>query len=1183
MFIQQRGKTAGVEAPYLKLQLSFENPKLRRSNADSGGKTAGVEAPYLTLSRPDGTVQCTKPLQRHQQVVSQGLHYIPGTNPCTLCVCDKGGPKWCKSVLCAPPQNCKSFQVGTLCCEFKCLDDILTVHDDTYDVALRFIASAVTAILSLSLLFFLFHRLKRRKVLVHQNQQLSDDQRSLNSIGYIAGSLGYLPESIGYLGSGNTHDIEFHYEESSSQYSLWKPPGNYFPRGEAPPPYEEAVRAAQLENNILNSQIRLANSLTNALNVPGHEAPHDNNNVQGNGSCRHDFTIASGNSNENTNASNSNNTVQYANVIVQDITVHSANDTSTKQRAAHNNTHHKVRSHANVTHKNENINHERAYENIPLSTKSSNIKKERATTSSNGYKNQKTDMHEYTNVDKPTIKISRYDVIVESNKIENNIRKNDKTRENYIDSNTNKPGTGAASNSMRHPQVPEQYNVHLLKGSHSGESSHSTQPTAHELRKYKFAERNVRTLNKQSNSKEMPLHRTLPKNLRELLANAEQMMNEASKTDENLIRRSHASAYDILLTNCSTSKSQSNLPESRNEVVDETFNDIALLPPAPPNFASPNCETSNQNNEDEEQLSLISYQCLSSSQDEDDYRSECENCKSSGFTIPNDEETDVLNETMTLQRRPLETGEEVPYYRTSLTLPTNTRKSRAVATNSNRENWFTSMQETSNSRIPLVRASSEPIVEWRPKRTPANGRTAHRASQQGSSVGGQGTGPNSDPRTSRDATSPRPGPARQPVPASRPSPTRPDPQSQSLSRSYGSNLPTSLTYIILSTRGSSPWRPAADMGGPKWCKSVLCAPPQNCKSFQVGTLCCEFKCLDDILTVHDDTYDVALRFIASAVTAILSLSLLFFLFHRLKRRKVLVHQNQQLSDDQRSLNSIGYIAGSLGYLPESIGYLGSGNTHDIEFHYEESSSQYSLWKPPGNYFPRGEAPPPYEEAVRAAQLENNILNSQIRLANSLTNALNVPGHEAPHDNNNVQGNGSCRHDFTIASGNSNENTNASNSNNTVQYANVIVQDITVHSANDTSTKQRAAHNNTHHKVRSHANVTHKNENINHERAYENIPLSTKSSNIKKERATTSSNGYKNQKTDMHEYTNVDKPTIKISRYDVIVESNKIENNIRKNDKTRENYIDSNTNKPGTGAASNSMRHPKYLSSTTFTY
>lgn len=89
-------------------------------------------------------------------------------------------------------------------------------------------------------------------------------------------------------------------------------------------------------------------------------------------------------------------------------------------------------------------------------------------------------------------------------------------------------------------------------------------------------------------------------------------------------------------------------------------------------------------------------------------------------------------------------------------------------------------------------------------------RTDGRASQQGSSAGGQGTGPSSDRRAR--ARNPRPGPARQPGPASRPSPTRPDPQSQSLSRSYGSNLPTSLTYIILSTRGFSPWRPAADMG-----------------------------------------------------------------------------------------------------------------------------------------------------------------------------------------------------------------------------------------------------------------------------------------------------------------------------------------------------------------------------------
>ncbi len=37
-------------------------------------------------------------------------------------------------------------------------------------------------------------------------------------------------------------------------------------------------------------------------------------------------------------------------------------------------------------------------------------------------------------------------------------------------------------------------------------------------------------------------------------------------------------------------------------------------------------------------------------------------------------------------------------------------------------------------------------------------------------------------------------------------------ESQSFSQSYGSNLPTSLTYIILLTRGYSPWRPDAVIG-----------------------------------------------------------------------------------------------------------------------------------------------------------------------------------------------------------------------------------------------------------------------------------------------------------------------------------------------------------------------------------
>ncbi|PHT25886.1 hypothetical protein CQW23_34495 [Capsicum baccatum] len=39
----------------------------------------------------------------------------------------------------------------------------------------------------------------------------------------------------------------------------------------------------------------------------------------------------------------------------------------------------------------------------------------------------------------------------------------------------------------------------------------------------------------------------------------------------------------------------------------------------------------------------------------------------------------------------------------------------------------------------------------------------------------------------------------------------PSPQSQSFSPSYGSILPTSLAYIVPSTRGCSPWRPDAVM------------------------------------------------------------------------------------------------------------------------------------------------------------------------------------------------------------------------------------------------------------------------------------------------------------------------------------------------------------------------------------
>ncbi|KAK8616896.1 hypothetical protein V6N13_116866 [Hibiscus sabdariffa] len=99
-----------------------------------------------------------------------------------------------------------------------------------------------------------------------------------------------------------------------------------------------------------------------------------------------------------------------------------------------------------------------------------------------------------------------------------------------------------------------------------------------------------------------------------------------------------------------------------------------------------------------------------------------------------------------------------------------------------------------DSRIPLARTSSESTVR-RPRKapegavpSPSPGRHAATSSRRGSSlssapaVDGFGTGT--------------------PVPS---------PQSQSFSRGYGSILPTSLAYIVPSTRGCSPWRPDAVM------------------------------------------------------------------------------------------------------------------------------------------------------------------------------------------------------------------------------------------------------------------------------------------------------------------------------------------------------------------------------------
>ncbi|PHT26599.1 hypothetical protein CQW23_33788 [Capsicum baccatum] len=102
--------------------------------------------------------------------------------------------------------------------------------------------------------------------------------------------------------------------------------------------------------------------------------------------------------------------------------------------------------------------------------------------------------------------------------------------------------------------------------------------------------------------------------------------------------------------------------------------------------------------------------------------------------------------------------------------------------------------DSRNSRIPLVRTSSELAVRCTGKApegtvsSPSPGQHAATRSRRGSS--------SSSPPTADGFGTGTPVPS---------------PQSQSFSRSYGSILPTSLAYIVPSTRGCSPWRPDSVM------------------------------------------------------------------------------------------------------------------------------------------------------------------------------------------------------------------------------------------------------------------------------------------------------------------------------------------------------------------------------------
>ncbi|KPI98372.1 Integral membrane protein DGCR2/IDD [Papilio xuthus] len=177
---------------------------------------------FLRLIRIAAQGECTDLRGRH---ISHGLHYVPGPDTCTLCVCDNGLPKVCKAVLCSPPQDCRSFRVGNTCCEFICLDDVVKPAEGEAGVRLAAGGAAALVVATVALVVYRVRTHKRRR------PPRLDDQRSLTSIGYISGSMGYM---------GGTCETAL---------AAWKPPSNYLPRGEAPPPYDEAV--AQCRNDAM--------------------------------------------------------------------------------------------------------------------------------------------------------------------------------------------------------------------------------------------------------------------------------------------------------------------------------------------------------------------------------------------------------------------------------------------------------------------------------------------------------------------------------------------------------------------------------------------------------------------------------------------------------------------------------------------------------------------------------------------------------------------------------------------------------------------------------------------------------------------------------------------------------------------------------------------------------------------
>ncbi|XP_076748804.1 uncharacterized protein LOC143422212 isoform X1 [Xylocopa sonorina] len=588
---------------------------------------------FFSVTRAESGVSCKDQQGRSYE---NAFVYIPGPEPCTLCVCDNGNPKWCKAFVCKfVEEYCKSSR--NICCQYICLDDtLLSLPNDkgdgigsnttdattNYDIGLRSVASFVTAVLSLSLLFFLIHRLRQRKIRVcvagRQNRQLAEDQRNL-------GSMGYLERD------GLSHGVPMDDIPCGAGYPLWKPPSNYFPRGEAPPPYEEAVAAARAEQALLSMNPQTLPQ----LNFPSYLA---------NANSRTSISLV-GNT-QNGISGNSSTLICDSSITDQNGLI------STPSRPISN-----PNIYASYRQTNQN---ETVSPGVSVGTSTTSF-----TMGTSTYENLPTPIGitSFTN--------QRTDITIQPPM-------------------SNLPPT-MPKNYQTHTTLPRQTGAFTISATlpNSSLTTHRTIP---------------RTLTTRTGSKLQDILTDCAQNefMRSTITTDITTPNLPHSTQQNTVNKlentrenTNAGSFYQDVQIQPSSASSSGLQQTERQPVDHKMEKSHDFKP-PLNVA----------NEINEEGSFESVACTCSMQalptlhdDTDDYRSECENCKSatgSRYYLDNEDELVTSpHETMTLHRRPDEAASNVTpqYYRTSLTLPINTRqRTRSTGV---RENWFNPMPQSS--------------------------------------------------------------------------------------------------------------------------------------------------------------------------------------------------------------------------------------------------------------------------------------------------------------------------------------------------------------------------------------------------------------------------------------------------------------------------------------------------------